>query len=1159
MNPTLLTQIRAPGSVRHKGLGLWLLAFLYGTGAGFAANMAPITVTGFNRDVVVENIASGPPFTSYAVEFNPGEGNAYYQSGLPGYNYGLPVSGLFTNANDGTTFQFQSYQANNVLDLNSGSGTNGTLTLSSPGIYSSIAVLANSANGTSDGAAIMTLHFSDGSTFVTNYYAPDWFNNGNTATYTVALQGVERINVSAGTTDGAPANPRFYQTTLNLYAIPAAADKTLTGIDFYVADGTLSGLAGATGIYALSGLPVSAVTLPTVANLPATSVQAAAATLNGKILSPGNELPVVTFYYGPGNGGTNAAAWSNNIVLGYESGSFAQTVSGLVPNTTYYFVARAVNSAGTAWAAPVQTFATGAAALPAVTNAPAVNIKATAATLDGQVLATGGDAPFITIFYGPTDGGTNAAAWAQSVALGIQGGFFSQALAGLSAGTIYYFNARAVNAAGTAWAAPSESFATLASNQAPASVSMLTYHNNAARLGVNTNETALTLADVNTNSFSKVFSYAVDGYVYGQPLILTNVSISGKGVHNVLYVVTEHDTVYAFDADTFVSTPYWTNSFINPGAGVTTVPSGDVNSSDIVPEIGITSTPVIDPTTGTLYVEAKTREVSGGVTNYVHRLHALNVATGAEKFGGPVVIARTSYDGSSYTYVSGPSVSGTGDGSVGGTVTFNALRQLNRSGLVLLNGVLYIGSASHGDNGPYHGWLLAYNAGTLAPVGVYNTTPNGSEGGIWEGGGAPASDTAGNLYLSTGNGTFDATGNTFNPAVNDFGTSILKFSTTNGLNLVDFFAPYNQAVLSSYDQDLGSGAPIVLPDSAGSAAHPHLLVTAGKAGENNIPDQGKMYLLDRDNLGHFNASGDTQVVQVLTNAFTPTGGSYDTPAFFNNTIYYIGKGDPLKAFSISNAVISPNATVGSTTFGHPGATPCISADGANDAILWAIESDAYGSSGPAVLRAYNATNVTQELYDSNQLLARDNPGPAVKFTAPTIANGKVYVGAEYEVSVFGLAPYLNTPTISPKGGEFFTNSVSVMLADGTPGTTIRYTLDNTLPTSSSLLYSGPFTLTNSAMVIAKAFETGFIDSAAASAAFVLRSRPGFEAVAISTNGAALLSFSGEAGKTYVLQGSTNLLDWVPLGTNTPTLNLFNLIDPGATNYPVRFYRAVELP
>ena len=589
-----------------------------------------------------------------------------------------------------------------------------------------------------------------------------------------------------------------------------------------------------------------------------------------------------------------------------------------------------------------------------------------------------------------------------------------------------------------------------------APISVLTYHNDSTRTGQNTNETTLTLGNVNTNGFGLLFTYPVDGYVYAQPLILANVTIPSNGVHNVVYVATEHDSVYAFDADNNAGSntaPLWQVSFINPAAGITSVSNTDVGCPDLVPEIGITSTPVIDPVSGTLYVEAKTKEVVTNVTSYVHRLHALDVTTGAEKFGGPVVIQAT--------------VPGTGDGTDGfGNVPFDSLWQLNRAALLLDNGTVYVGFGSHCDNPPFHGWLFGFNAQTLATNGVFMTTPNGEDGGIWQAGGGPACDTNGNLFFGTGNGTFDATNG-------DFGDSYLKIST-NSLTVIDYFTPFNQQILNTNDLDLNSGGTVVLPDEVGSVTHPHLMVGAGK--------QGTIYLVDRDDMGQFDTGGDTQVVESVQGAI---GSCFETPAYFNNTLYFVGANDIIRAFAINNGSIDTiPISQGFNELGWPGATPSISANGTNDAIAWVLETSAFHTSGPTVLHAFNAADLSDELYNSDQAGARDIPGAAVKFTVPTVVNGKVYVGTESTLAVFGIGTFLATPTISPNGGTF-SNSVMITLSDTTPGAVIYFTLDNTTPTTNSLLYTVPFSVTNYAVLSVQAFMTGAVDSAVATASFTI--------------------------------------------------------------------------
>ncbi len=378
---------------------------------------------------------------------------------------------------------------------------------------------------------------------------------------------------------------------------------------------------------------------------------------------------------------------------------------------------------------------------------------------------------------------------------------------------------------------------------------VLTYHNDNARTGQNLHETALTLGNVNTNTFGFLFFCPVDGQIFGQPLYMANVAVTNQGKHNVVFVATSHDSIYAFDADAnaFVNSysrayaaPLWQVSFIDTNAGVTTLSGDDVGWAN-PPEIGITSTPVIDPATGTLYVEVTTKEISGVTTNFVQRLHALDVGSGAEKFGGPIVIHAV--------------VPGTGMGHAdgAGNVPFDGLCEFNRAALLLDNGVVYVTFASHADIGNYHGWVLGYNAKTLQLQGVFNDTPNGLQGGIWEGGGGPASDTNGNLYFMSGNGTFDGVTN------NDYGDCFIKLSP-NGTNLAltDFFCPFNQEFLVEGDWDIGSGGLVVLPDEVGSALHPHLAVGGSKNYE--------IYLVDRDNMGGFDFISNDNIVQDMPNS-----------------------------------------------------------------------------------------------------------------------------------------------------------------------------------------------------------------------------------------------------------------------------------------------------
>jgi hypothetical protein len=501
---------------------------------------------------------------------------------------------------------------------------------------------------------------------------------------------------------------------------------------------------------------------------------------------------------------------------------------------------------------------------------------------------------------------------------------------------------------------------------------VLTWRNDNARTGQYLVETTLTPANVNSKKFGKLASLPVDGYVYAQPLFVAGVKI-GSATHDVVYVATEHDTLYAFDAGGS-ATPLWQVSFLTGGA--TPVPPGDTGETgDLIPELGITGTPVIDAATGTLYVVVNTKEAG---PTYPHRLHALDLATGKEKFGGPIEISA--------------SVPGTGGNSIGGMVTFTGLNHLQRPALLLSNGVVYVAIGSHGDHNPdlYHGWVVGYGAADLKQSFVYCTTPDGMEGSIWMGGAGVASDASGSLFVETANGTFDA-----DMGGRNLSESVLKLGKS---GLVDWFTPHDQDVLDSGDVELGSVGAVVLPDQAGPV--PHELLASGKT--------GLLYILNRDAMGHYNAAGDSQIVQfvdVNPNTTDIQGGIFGTPAYWNGTVYVAGVSDNLKAFALSNGKLSTSPTSQSAiTFQYPGATPVISSNGASAGIVWVIEGQGYTPGAPGVLHAYDATNLANELYNSTQAGSRDTPGNAVKFTPPTVAKGKVFVVSQTEVTVYGLLP-----------------------------------------------------------------------------------------------------------------------------------------------------------
>jgi hypothetical protein len=499
---------------------------------------------------------------------------------------------------------------------------------------------------------------------------------------------------------------------------------------------------------------------------------------------------------------------------------------------------------------------------------------------------------------------------------------------------------------------------------------VFTYHNDIARDGRNLNETVLTTGNVNTTQFGKLFSYPVDGRIYGQPLYVPNVSIPNQGTHNVVYVVTENDSIFAFDADGLQSTPLWQLSFLS--SGVTPINEvTQIGCNNLGGQVGITSTPVFDPATNGIYLVASTAETAGSTTNFVQRLHALNIATGTELTGSPVVIQA--------------SVAGTGAGS--STVTFNPLMENQRAGLLLLNGVVYIAWASHCDILPYYGWLMGYNDTSLQQVSVLNTNPNGSKGGIWQGGGAPAVDESNNMYIETGDGLFDT-----NTGGEDIGDSFLELTTNSAPAVTDYFTPSDQGTLDSENEDLGSCGPTVLPDQPGST--PHLVVGCDKL--------GKIFVLNRDDMGGYNPSGDN-IFQEISGSLA--SGARSVAAYWQNNVYFVSVNDFLKQFRLYNGMLSTTPVAqGLDNVSYPGATPSISANGSSNAIVWVLNNSNYATGGPAILYAYDAANTANRLYSSTQNASRDSAGAAVKFTVPTVANGKVYAPTATELDVYGLLP-----------------------------------------------------------------------------------------------------------------------------------------------------------
>jgi hypothetical protein len=666
--------------------------------------------------------------------------------------------------------------------------------------------------------------------------------------------------------------------------------------------------------------------------------------------------------------------------------------------------------------------------------------------------------------------------------------------------------------------APFCPFAVNVRAQTPTPVPSLTWRYDNTHEGQNTQETALTPANVNVNSFGKLFSLGVDSTVYAQPLYAPGLKMGDGQLHNVIFVATENDSIYAFDADSnggSDAAPIWKITLLDTahgaGAGATAVPAdpqGIAPQGDIGPTIGITGTPVINPATNTMYVVGNTLE-SG---TYFSRLHAINILTGAEQSSptvqkSPVVISAT--------------VPGTGEGSSGGQLAFDPLIENQRPALDYYNGYVYIGYAAHGDIGPFHGWLFSYNATTMAQSAALCLSPNDYGAGIWgSGAGLPIDDdaTGGRMFTSTGNGThtvvppFDA--NT------EYGQSIVTFNLANGgLTPTDEFTSYNYQTLNDSDLDQGSGGVLMIPDQSG--ANPHILVEAGK--------EGRILVLNRDNLGGFNSGGSSNpnalqdIPPYIPSTNGPTSvpgqitqakGLWSTPAYWNGNVYIWAEYNSPMLFKLNSGVMDTTpSSQGSITSNFPGPSFSISSNGTQDGIAWAVRADQYVTYGEAVLYAWPANDLTTPLYESDTNSTRDSMGTATKFSIPVVTNGKVYVVAQNEVDVYGLfngEPSAAAPSVSPNGGTFAA-SQSVTLSSTTPSAQIFYTLDGSTPTPASTLYAGPITISADTTLKAIASAAGYIQSAISSAVFSFSDQT------------PLISFSPAAG-TYASAQEVTLSD-----------------------------------
>ena len=821
----------------------------------------------------------------------------------------------------------------NISGATAASYTTPATTTADSGSKFDVVVMNNSGSITSS-QATLTVNAAPAAPAITTQPANQTVIAGQTATFSVVASGT------------APLSYQWRKNTANIggatassYTTPATTSAD-NGAKFdVVVSNTAGNITSAQATLTVNSAPVA----PTISTQPANQTVNAGQTATFSVVASGTAPLSYQWRKDTANiNGATGSSYTTPATTSADNGAkFDVVVSNTAGNITSAQATLTVN------AAPVA---------PTISTQPANQTVNAGQTATFSVVASG-TAPLTYQWQknGVAITGATAASYTTPVTTTADSGELFRVVVSNSAGNVTSNSATLTVNPGT-------------SNS---TVDVITYHYDNGRDGQNLNETALTPANVNSTQFGKKGEFSVDGHVDAQPLYLSQVTIGGQK-KNVLYVATEHGSVYAFDADSIngtTSTFLWKTSTL--GSGETT--SDNRGCGQVSPEIGITATPVIDRSRNAIYVVAMSKN-SGGT--YFQRIHALDLTTGQELFGGPMNITAT--------------YPGTGDNSSGGNVVFDPKQYKERPGLLQINGAIYTTWSSHCDARPYTSWVMAFSADTLAQTSVLNLTPNGNDGGIWMAGTAPAADSSGNLFFIIGNGTFDTTLNASGFPVNgDCGNCFVKLSTSAGLKLADYFTPFNTVAESNADTDFGSGGGILMLDVTDSGGNTrHLAVGAGK--------DSLIYVVDRDAMGKFNATTD-QIYQEISGQLG--GGVFSMPAFFNNTVYYGAVGDALKAFPVTAARLAAAPSSQSTHhFGYPGTTPSVSANGTTNGIVWAIENSG------AVLYAFDANDLTKELYDSNQAANNRDHFSGNKFITPIVVNGKVYVGTATSVAVFGLLP-----------------------------------------------------------------------------------------------------------------------------------------------------------